>query len=212
MSFLLAEQNTNMALRYADFGYILENGRVVMEGAAEDLRNNEDVKEFYLGLSSQRPQELPRRQDTTAAASAGWHDRDHLDDAGNPRQPERAKLELLARLARADRACQGANCRRTIRRVARRRCRAGGGRIRAPRWRGLPVMRKTESDRTAEAAAALRRPGGDAAAGARRACFHRPARSTIRKGCGEDCWRSAGPCMRPASAPATWCTTASPTT
>jgi len=52
VTFLLAEQNTNMALRYADFGYILENGRVVMEGAAADLRNNEDVKEFYLGLSS----------------------------------------------------------------------------------------------------------------------------------------------------------------
>jgi branched-chain amino acid transport system ATP-binding protein len=53
VTILLAEQNTNMALRYADFGYILENGRVVMEGMAEDLRNNEDVKEFYLGLSSQ---------------------------------------------------------------------------------------------------------------------------------------------------------------
>ena len=53
VSFLLAEQNTMVALRYADFGYILENGRVVMEGLAEELRNNEDVKEFYLGLSSQ---------------------------------------------------------------------------------------------------------------------------------------------------------------
>ena len=53
VTFLLAEQNTNMALQYADFGYILENGRVVMEGAAAELRNNEDVKEFYLGLSSQ---------------------------------------------------------------------------------------------------------------------------------------------------------------
>jgi branched-chain amino acid transport system ATP-binding protein len=52
VSFLLAEQNTMVALRYADFGYILENGRVVMEGQAADLRNNEDVKEFYLGLSS----------------------------------------------------------------------------------------------------------------------------------------------------------------
>ncbi|HXE37814.1 MAG TPA: ABC transporter ATP-binding protein [Azonexus sp.] len=52
VSFLLAEQNTMVALRYADFGYILENGRVVMEGQAEDLRTNEDVKEFYLGLSS----------------------------------------------------------------------------------------------------------------------------------------------------------------
>ena len=52
VSFLLAEQNTMIALKYADFGYILENGRVVMEGDAEDLRTNEDVKEFYLGLSS----------------------------------------------------------------------------------------------------------------------------------------------------------------
>ena len=51
VSFLLAEQNTNTALRYADFGYILENGRVVMEGAAKDLASNEDVKEFYLGVS-----------------------------------------------------------------------------------------------------------------------------------------------------------------
>jgi len=51
VSFLLAEQNTNVALRYADFGYILENGRVVMDGAAQDLANNEDVKEFYLGVS-----------------------------------------------------------------------------------------------------------------------------------------------------------------
>jgi branched-chain amino acid transport system ATP-binding protein len=52
VSFLVAEQNTNIALRYADYGYILENGRVVMDGAAADLRANEDVKEFYLGLSA----------------------------------------------------------------------------------------------------------------------------------------------------------------
>ena len=51
VSFLLAEQNTTVALRYADFGYILENGRVVMEGAAKGLAENEDVKEFYLGIS-----------------------------------------------------------------------------------------------------------------------------------------------------------------
>jgi len=52
VSFLLAEQSTMVALRYARYGYILENGRVVMEGSAEDLSSNEDVKEFYLGLSS----------------------------------------------------------------------------------------------------------------------------------------------------------------
>ena len=52
VSFLLAEQNTTVALRYANYGYILENGRVVMDGKASDLAANEDVKEFYLGLSS----------------------------------------------------------------------------------------------------------------------------------------------------------------
>ena len=52
VTILLAEQNTNMALRYARYGYILENGRVVLDGEASTLRENEDVKEFYLGLSS----------------------------------------------------------------------------------------------------------------------------------------------------------------
>lgn len=52
VSFLLAEQNTNIALRYADYGYILENGRVMMDGEAKALAENEDVKEFYLGVSS----------------------------------------------------------------------------------------------------------------------------------------------------------------
>jgi branched-chain amino acid transport system ATP-binding protein len=51
VSFLLAEQNTNMALKYARYGYILENGRVVMDGDAKSLRENEDVKEFYLGVA-----------------------------------------------------------------------------------------------------------------------------------------------------------------
>ena len=51
VTFLLAEQNTNIALRYANHGYILENGRVVLEGSAAELRENTDVKEFYLGIS-----------------------------------------------------------------------------------------------------------------------------------------------------------------
>jgi branched-chain amino acid transport system ATP-binding protein len=51
VSFLLAEQNARIALRHADYGYILENGRVVMNGPAADLAGNEDVKEFYLGIS-----------------------------------------------------------------------------------------------------------------------------------------------------------------
>ncbi len=52
VAFLLAEQNTNMALRFARYGYILENGRVVLDGDNERLRANEDVKEFYLGMRS----------------------------------------------------------------------------------------------------------------------------------------------------------------
>jgi branched-chain amino acid transport system ATP-binding protein len=50
VTFVLAEQNTHMALRYAGYGYIMESGRVMMDGAAADLANNEDVKEFYLGM------------------------------------------------------------------------------------------------------------------------------------------------------------------
>ena len=53
VTFLLAEQNTNMALRYSKYGYILENGRVVLDGAAATLLDNEDVKEFYLGMSGE---------------------------------------------------------------------------------------------------------------------------------------------------------------
>ena len=53
VTILLAEQNTNMALQYAEYAYFLENGRVVMEGTAESMRDNEDVKEFYLGISGE---------------------------------------------------------------------------------------------------------------------------------------------------------------
>jgi branched-chain amino acid transport system ATP-binding protein len=53
VSFLLAEQNTNIALRYATYGYILESGRVVLDGEGKALRENEDVKEFYLGVGGE---------------------------------------------------------------------------------------------------------------------------------------------------------------
>lgn len=53
VSFLLAEQNTNVALRYAKYGYILESGRIVLDGDAAALRQNEDVKEFYLGVGGE---------------------------------------------------------------------------------------------------------------------------------------------------------------
>jgi branched-chain amino acid transport system ATP-binding protein len=54
VSFLLAEQNVNLALKYAGYGYILENGRVVLDGTAGALGENEDVKEFYLGVAEGR--------------------------------------------------------------------------------------------------------------------------------------------------------------
>jgi len=53
VSILLAEQNTNVALKYADYGYILESGRVMMDGTAKELAENADVKEFYLGVSNE---------------------------------------------------------------------------------------------------------------------------------------------------------------
>ena len=53
VSFLIAEQNTNMALKYATYGYIMETGRLVMDGEAKALRENEDVKEFYLGIGGE---------------------------------------------------------------------------------------------------------------------------------------------------------------
>ncbi len=62
VTFLLAEQNTNMALRYSDYGYILENGRIVLDGDAAALRENEDVKEFYLGTGGTGGSEAGERQ------------------------------------------------------------------------------------------------------------------------------------------------------
>ena len=53
VSILLAEQNTNVALKYADYGYILESGRIMMDGTAKELFENGDVKEFYLGLAKE---------------------------------------------------------------------------------------------------------------------------------------------------------------
>ena len=51
LTLLIVEQNTRVALDIADYGYVMENGRIVLEGPGEDLRTNEDVREFYLGLN-----------------------------------------------------------------------------------------------------------------------------------------------------------------
>ena len=67
VTFLLAEQNTNMALRYADYGYILESGRIVMDGAAEELREQRGRQGVLPRHGRRRAQELPRRQELQAA-------------------------------------------------------------------------------------------------------------------------------------------------
>ena len=59
---MLAEQNTNMALKYADYGYIMESGRIVMDGPAKELASNEDVKRVLPGRRRQRAQKLQRRE------------------------------------------------------------------------------------------------------------------------------------------------------
>ncbi len=141
VSFLLAEQNTMVALRYADFGYILENGRVVMEGEAAELRNNEDVKEFYLGLSSAAAARASAKSNTTAAASAGWHEREHLDDWKRATRSG-ARCDLMAACRRKSRMprrtphCSADRCAASIRRTVTSRAALAR----------LPVVRKHRAD------------------------------------------------------------------
>ncbi len=108
VSFLLAEQNTNVALRYAHYGYILENGRVVLDGDAGKLRENEDVKEFYLGLSasgrkSYRDFKHYRRRKRWLESNAGGR---LLRRSGNPRS-RGARARAVRRAAGAYRPRQG---------------------------------------------------------------------------------------------------------
>ena len=72
VSFLLAEQNTNMALHYATYGYILETGRVVMDGAAEGAARERGRQGILPRRRRGQAQDLPRREEHTSAASAGW--------------------------------------------------------------------------------------------------------------------------------------------
>ena len=67
VSFLVAEQNANIALRYATYGYIMENGRIVLDGEAKALQENQDVKEFYLGVAGDDRKSFQRRQALQAA-------------------------------------------------------------------------------------------------------------------------------------------------
>ncbi len=174
VSFLLAEQNTMVALRFADYGYILENGRVVMDGAAKELAQNEDVKEFYLGLStagrkSFRDVKHYRRRKRWLVVTG------HFDTL-EIRDPELRERELLAQLPR-----QIAHAK-----AQRRRSHAFSPPSIRPRSRRAPRSRCCRS-RASPNCSTCRRPSGHSAAlppraGARRrACSPRPARSTSRK-------------------------------
>ena len=221
VSFLLAEQNTNMALHYARYGYILENGRVVLDGEAKALRENEDVKEFYLGIAEGKRKIVPRRRSTTSGASAGWRERS---------RSELSAMTQSAVLRRArDPRSRGARARsvRAPARVTSRRdaARAGLGQ------RILPGVDPRDRSISREA---LATPAGAAQVRPARRCrrqdppfggFHvtRPAR--LRRlfmspgpifepeGHGEDLWRRGARAVR-GRLPrrATSCSTASPIT
>ena len=95
VSFLLAEQNTNIALRFAHYGYILESGRVVMDGSAKELRENPDVKEFYLGMSEGGGNHL-ETSEVIDDASVGLAKLGHYFDELETRSDEK-RAEDLAR-------------------------------------------------------------------------------------------------------------------
>ena len=231
VSFLLAEQNTSMALRYADYGYILENGRVVMDGEAKALRENEDVKEFYLGVADGRRKSFPRRQALPAPQALAGVSCDAVhrsaDGALTIALEDRAIAGGAAR-ATSILVLETATCCATADRRAARRDRAAAGRsARSPASDVDPAA--IDDSRAALARAAghaqvragrrcrkqhppfggfdVTAPGGDAAAAA---C--RRGRSTSRKAAARLLGRGARAVRRRLSRRATSCTTASPIT
>ena len=97
VSFLLAEQNTNVALRYATHGYILESGRVVLDGSGAELRDNADVKEFYLGTGRRGAEELQGRQALQATQALARVSGDDFLDALETRPPGEREAALFER-------------------------------------------------------------------------------------------------------------------
>ena len=174
VSFLLAEQNTNMALRYADYGYILENGRVVMDGAAQDAAR-ERGRQGVLPRRRRRPAaRASATSSTTAGASAGWRDQSRTRRA----EPLRRARDPRARTQR-ERDLFAAACRDLIARardsaprlgaahLARRR--SADGDQSARRWRSCrccasPTCRPCRKPRRPSAASTSRAAGQAAAA------------------------------------------------
>ncbi len=109
VTFLLAEQNTNMALRYADYGYILENGRIVMDGAAVDLAQQRGREGVLPRGGGRRPQELPRREELSPPQEVAGVNGDASDDAGGNffSPPQFKPAEALLQLQRTLRALGG---------------------------------------------------------------------------------------------------------
>ena len=225
MSVLLAEQNTNMALKYATYGYILENGRVVMDGESKSLRENEDVKEFYLGVGGERPQELPRREVLQAAqalagvkprllprtnylvAKFATHERRSLRPARDARpRPARACAVQSAARSRSpgDGESAGLGGAAEGRRSGTRHIR---GR-RSPSCRCCASRRsRTCRPRTRPSAASPpRQPARSPASSCR------PARSSSPRASARTGGARRARCSLPASARATSCTTRSPIT
>ncbi len=107
VSFLLAEQNTNIALRYAGYGYILENGRVVMDGEGTSLAGKRGREGVLPRLFVRRPAQLPRRQVLPADGSAGSEKAvEHYDEL-ETRHARSAGRRADGGVAGADRACEG---------------------------------------------------------------------------------------------------------
>ena len=102
MTFLLAEQNTNMALRYADYGYILENGRVVMDGEAAVLARERRRERVLPRRGRRRPQELPRREELQAAQALA-----RLSEGATMAHADAKALEALLPLLRQLREIKG---------------------------------------------------------------------------------------------------------
>src|SRR4030095_3680557 len=104
VTFLLAEQNTNMALKYADYGYIMESGRIVMDGPASELASNEDVKEFYLGVgggerkSFREIKSYKRRKRWLASPRETQELTKPFFDSLEPRAPAEREAQMMAAL------------------------------------------------------------------------------------------------------------------
>ena len=208
VSFLLAEQNTMVALRYADYGYILENGRVVMDGAAEDLRTTRTSRSS-ISACRRRGARPSRTSSTTAGASAGWHESHGRllarsftiqRSARTPLAPARPLLGVAgARLHKREhgraRPRSEVREREDCRQIAhaKARCFATSRRVDRDQTRDalarLPLTRKRD---LIELQKAPRRSAGSPRATAQaRAYSPRPARSTRRRATELDPWRMA---------------------